>query len=340
MRYPENLKIGDTIGICAPSCGIVDADKQIKLDKAIKQLTELGYKVIETESVRTEFKGRSASAKKRAEEFIELYKNPEVKLILFATGGDFLCEVLDYLNFDELKILPPKWMQGYSDITGIEFMFNTILEIPSIYSQTVKDYAMRPLHESLINPLKLLSGEKLVQNSFDLYEKEWFTEDVDNPNYLYNLTEKVSWNNLKGEDKIEIEGRAIGGCLDCIQSFFATKYDNILNYIEKYKDDGFVWYFDVFEMSTPMLYRVLWQMKNAGYFKYTNGIVFGRPLFIRDDYEISFNETILDAIKDLNIPIITDADIGHRAPQMAITNGAILKFISEKGKGRLETLWK
>lgn len=340
MKYPENLKLGDTIGICAPSCGIVDQDKQIKLDKAIKQLTELGYKVIETESVRTEFKGRSASAKKRAEEFIELYKNPEVKLILFATGGDFLCEVLDYLDFEELKTLSPKWMQGYSDITGIEFMFNTILEIPSIYSQTVKDYAMKPLHESLINPLKLLSGEKLVQNSFDLYEKEWFTEDVENPNYLYNLTDKVYWKNLKGENRIEIEGRAIGGCLDCIQSFFATKYDYILNYLEKYKDDGFIWYFDVFEMSTPMLFRVLWQMKNAGYFKYTNGIVFGRPLFIRDDYGISFNETIKDAIKDLNIPIITDADIGHRAPQMAITNGAILKIISENGKGIVETKWK
>lgn len=27
MRYPENLKIGDTIGICAPSDGIVEPEK-------------------------------------------------------------------------------------------------------------------------------------------------------------------------------------------------------------------------------------------------------------------------------------------------------------------------
>ena len=340
MRYPENLKIGDTIGICAPSCGIVEEDKIIKLDKAEKQLEEMGYKIIETKSVRTQEKGRSASGKQRAEEFMELYLNPEVKLILFATGGDFLCEILDYLDFEKLKELPPKWMQGYSDITGIEFMFNTILEIPSIYSQTVKDYAMRPLHECLINPLKILSGENFAQKSFDLYEKEWFTEEVENPNYLYNLTEKVEWKNLIGGEEIEIQGRAIGGCLDCIESFFATKYDNICNYLEKYKEDGFIWYFDVFEMPTPMLYRILWQMKNAGYFKYCNGIVFGRPLFIRDDYGITFNETIEDALKDMKIPVIVDADIGHRAPQLAIVNGAMLKINSSNGIGIVETIRK
>ena len=46
MRYPEKLKIGDTIGICAPSSGTVEPDKLEKLDKAIEQFKELGYKVI------------------------------------------------------------------------------------------------------------------------------------------------------------------------------------------------------------------------------------------------------------------------------------------------------
>ena len=32
MRYPENLKIGDTIGICAPSAGIVEEEKIKKLE--------------------------------------------------------------------------------------------------------------------------------------------------------------------------------------------------------------------------------------------------------------------------------------------------------------------
>ena len=89
--------------------------------------------------------------------------------------------------------------------------------------QTVKDYAMKPLHRSLVDALEISSGKEIVQN-----------------------------------------------CLDCIKGFIGTKYDNISNYLEKYKEDGFVWFLECFEMNTPELFRVLWQMKNADYFKYCN----------------------------------------------------------------------
>ena len=124
MNYPENLKKGDTIGICAPSGGISKQEKIQELEKAIQQLEEMGYKIIETESVRKEEKGRSNTAEQRAKEFMELLENEEVKLIIFATGGDYLMEMLDYLDFDKIRTLKPKWMQGYSDITTLEFIFN------------------------------------------------------------------------------------------------------------------------------------------------------------------------------------------------------------------------
>ena len=330
MKYPENLKVGDTIGICAPSCGI-EPEKYEKLDRAEKTLREKGYKIYETASVRQNIKGRSASAETRVKEFMELYRNPEVKLIIFATGGDFLCETFEYLNFEELRNLPPKWMQGYSDITGFEFLFNTILEIPSIYCQTIKDYAMKPLFTNLIDALRIASGEEIIQESYELYEEESLEE---NPNYTYHLTKKVQWKNLKNEEKIEIEGRMIGGCLDTIINYVGTKYDNVKNYISH--TDGVIWYFDIFEMSTPMIYRSLWQLKNAGYFEKCNGIIFGRPLFVREDYGITYVEAYKDALEDLNIPIIFDADIGHKPPQLAIVNGGYSKIISYAGKGKIK----
>lgn len=337
MNYPDYLNKGDLIGICAPSAGISEQEKIIKLEEAEKQLKELEYKIIETESVRLDEKGRSTSARKRAEEFMNLWENPDVKLILCATGGDFLCEMLDYLDFNRISNSKPKWIQGYSDITGLSFLFNTILDIPTMYCQTVKDYAMRPLFRNLTDSLEILSGKEILQESFELYEKEWFAEGIDNSNYLYNLTEKVEWKNLASENKIEMKGRSLGGCLDCIKCFIGTKYDNVKNYIKKHKQEGTVWFLECFEMSTPEVLRTLWQMKNAGYFEYCNGIIFGRPLFIRNDYNINFNEAVRDAIGNLNIPIICDADIGHVSPQLAMVNGAILKIISENGKGIVET---
>lgn len=345
MKYPQNLKKGDTIGICAPSGGITKPEKQQRLDEAIKQLQEMGYKVIETESVRKEEKGRSTTAKQRAEEFMQLLENEEVKLIIFATGGDYLVEMLDYLELEKIKTQEPKWMQGFSDITVIEFLFNTVLEVPSIYCDTIKSYAMKPLYRNLTDAIKIASGEKVAQSSFEKHEKvindigQAFAvaeeEQMQNPSAGYDLTEKVEWKNITGEKRIEIQGRMIGGCLDCVQRFFATKYDNINTYIEKYKQDGIIWYLECFEMSSPELTRILWQMKNAGYFKHTNGIIFGRPLFFREDYETSFNEAVKEVIGDLRIPIICDADIGHVAPQIAIVNGGIMKIVSENGKGEV-----
>lgn len=336
MNYPEKLKIGDTIGICAPSAGIVKPEKIEKLEFAKKTLEKMGYKIIETASVRREEYGRSTTAKKRAEEFMELLENEEVKLIIFATGGDFLCEMIDYLDFDKIKMLKPKWMQGYSDITGISYLFNTILDIPTMYFQTIKDYAMEPLHKSLIDALEIEKGNEVKQESFDMYEKEWDLDNID-PHAGYNLTEKVEWKNIYGQEKIVMEGRSIGGCLDCIKSYIGTKYDKVSEYIERHKEDGIIWFLESFEVNTAELQRTLWQMNSAGYFKNCNGIIFGRPLFVREDYETSYNEAVKTALKDLKIPVICDADIGHVSPQIAITNGAILKITSENGRGSVET---
>lgn len=206
MRYPENLKLGDTIGICAPSDGISKPEKIEKLDKAILNLKQMGYKVIETESVTNSIRGRSNTAKIRAKEFMELWKNKDVKLILYATGGDFLMEMIDELDFEELKKLPPKWTQGFSNITTISFLLNTICDIPSMYCETIKSYAMKPLYRNLSDSLKIVSGEEIIQSSF---EKHCDGKE-DNPDYTYNLTLDTKWENITGQKEIEIRGRAIG----------------------------------------------------------------------------------------------------------------------------------
>ena len=354
MNYPENLKIGDTIGICAPSGGITKEDGMKKLELAEKQLQEMGYKIIETESVRKEERGRSASGEQRAKEFMELLENDDVKLIIFAAGGDFLVEMIPYLDFEKIKTLKPKWMQGYSDITGINYLWNTMLEIPSIYCETIKDYAMRPLFRNLTDALKIASGEEIEQTSFEKHEEiidfriednQESIEEVSKENEEirkqelekgYDLTEEIKWINLRGEEKIEFNGRAIGGCLDCVKAFIGTKYDKVKDYIQKYKEDGIIWFLEVFEMSTPTVYLTLWQMREAGYFENCNGIIFGRPLFIRNDYDIDFHETVKDVLGGLHIPIICDADVGHVSPQFAMVNGAILEITSQDGKGKVK----
>ena len=346
MKIPNNLKIGDTIGICAPSAGISKEEKQIKLDAAIKHLKEIGFNVIETESVRKDEMGRSASGEVRTKEFMELYTNPNVSAIIFAAGGDFLLEMIEYIDFDEIKKYPVKWMAGYSDITGISFMMTSILDIPTLYTQTIKDYAMKPLHKSLEDAIKIMMGENVLQESFDKCEKavdmNSFIEEINSDEVKeinleegYNLEEDVVWKNLYDEEYIEIKGRALGGCLDVLKNIFGTKFDNINSYIDKYKDDGIVWFFDLFETNTPEIVRTMWQMKNAGYFRNCKGILVGRALFLREEYDIDIKEAFKQGLKGLEIPVIYDMDIGHVSPQMPIINGGKIEVKSSNGKGIL-----
>ena len=242
-------------------------------------------------------------------------------------------------DFEEIKKSEPKWFQGYSDNTVLTFELPLLADTACIYGPTIKDFGMRNLHRSLEDSLKVMEGNEITQESYEECESREWTERTD-PYEEYDLAEKVEWKNLNGEKEIAFKGRAIGGCFDVIANLIGTKYDKVKEFIEKYKNDGIVWFLEVFEMSTPQIYLHLWQMKNAGYFEHCNGIIFGRPLMTREDYGISYEETLKDALGDLNIPVIFDSDIGHVSPQMSIVSGGIIEVTSKAGKGTIKNYFE
>lgn len=344
MKYPEKLNYGECIGVTAPSMGLGSQEALLRTENAIKNLERKGFKIKETPNVRSMQAIRSSSGKQRVKEFMELWKDEEVKSIIALEGGDFLCEMLDELDFNELSKMPPKWIQGYSDITNLGYVFTLNLDIATIYGPNFKSFGMRNLHTSHENSLKLMAHEEFVQNSYEYHEVFTGWEDDSkkekDPYEEYNLTKKVNWLNLKSEEKIEFSGRCIGGCLDVIKELIGTKYDKVKEYNHKYKNDGIIWFLEAFEFTTPVLYRTLWQMKNAGYFENCKGIIFGRPLIIKEEYNLTYIEAIKEMLSSLNIPIVIDADLGHLAPQIPIVNGSILEVTSQDGRGTIKNIFK
>lgn len=339
MIYPEFIEKGDYIGVTAPSEGIVDKQKIKRLDNGIKNIKELGFEYIETPNVRTDKNGRSASAKQRAEEFMSVWNNDKVKSIILAAGGYYESEILEYLDFEKIKEMPKKWIQGFSDSTNLTFLTTTILDTASIYCDNFASFGMNNLCKSLTDSIELMQGNEVEQSSFEKYQVGW--KDYENDPYGgYKEDEKVAWKNLRNEKKIEFEGRALGGCFDILVNLIGTKYDKVKEFIEKYKADGIVWYFDICDMLDSSIFTHLVQFKYAGYFENCKGIIFGRVANIREDLKISLEEIIEKSIGNLNIPIILDSDIGHVGPQLAIVNGAIIKVTSEDGKGIIKTKLK
>jgi len=337
MKYPNFIKKGDNIGITAPSQGLTKEFDLLRLDNAKNNINKLGFNYIETQNVRTQNHGRSDTAQNRAEQFMELWKNNDVSAIIMATGGDFLMEILEFLDFEYIAKNNLKWIQGYSNITTLSFIFTTMLDIATIYGPNAKSFGMKNLYRNLNDSISLMEGNEITQESFDMCEGEQDTED---PLSEYLLIKPCNWKSLNGEYSINFSGRSIGGCLDDVITLFGTKYDYIKTYIDKYKTDGIIWFLEVYEMTSSQITRHLWQMKNAGYFENCKGILFGRPLFVREEYDINFRDAVYSALNDLEIPILYDVDIGHVAPQMPIVNGAILNVKFENNKGTIKTLFK
>ena len=327
--YPEKIKPNDTIAITAVS---MPANVE-KIDLAIDNLKELELKVIETKNVRSDGIV-SSEGKERAEELLELYKNPDVKYIIAARGGEFLMEMLPYL--DEHKDIiknNPKWFQGFSDPSLLNLYITTNFNIATINMENVSEYAMKPRFKSIQNSLEFIfSNEKeFIQESFDKYQKEEF--EYGNTKG-YNLTEDNIYECEQGN--VTFKGRIIGGCIDTFNLIAGTVMDNIKNVVSQFDEEGVIWYFDNCELSPCEFYRRLWYMDQMGYFKNVNGFLIGRSFVQRNDNDsFSFKSAVERALKKFNVPIIYNVDIGHIPPQMYIINGSYAEFEFNDGKGKL-----
>lgn len=325
MKYPKFLNIDSTIGITALSGGVGrDLDK-FKL--SINQIESNGFKTIETDSVRVDSYVSNTGCV-RAKELEQLVENPDVDMIMCAAGGDFAVDMLPYVN--EKSILNnPKWIMGASDPTSILYYITTVLDIATMYGYNAGAFDCNKLHDSQLNCFEIIKGNLIKQESFELYESDKKSRTING----YNLDTKVVYQNFNGD--MDVTGRLIGGCIDCLKDIIGTKYDGTRQFIEKYKEDGIVWYFDIFALSSDNVYRTLLQMREAGWFENTKGIVFGRVIYPEIRFAgLTYEKAITDLFDD--IPIVFNADIGHVVPKMTLINGAIAHIVSKNGTGSIE----
>jgi muramoyltetrapeptide carboxypeptidase LdcA involved in peptidoglycan recycling len=130
-----------------------------------------------------------------------------------------------------------------------------------------------------------------------------------------------------------MEGRFIGGNLDVICKLIGTPYDQVADFIETYKEDGILWYFESCEMNSTDLYRTLWQMKMNGWFRFCKGVIFGRADGYTDVGDFKIEDAYEKAFDQLDIPIVYDIDLGHLPPQLVFINGAFGDVTVKNGKG-------
>ena len=280
MRYPEFLKDRGTIGFVAPSMGCTTEPYRSAFDNAIKRFHSMGYKTIEGPNCRCDSGiGISNTPKKCAEELNESYASVDSDVLISCGGGELMCEVVPYIDFERVKQSKPKWYMGYSDNTNFTFLEATIADTAGIYGPCAGSFGMEVWHESLTDAFNLLCGRKLSFTNYPMWEKESI-KDENAPFVGYNLTEKSCISSIPAvakESRLTMRGRLLGGCMDCLINLLGTSFDHVREFNERYSDDGIIWFLEACDLNVMGMRRAMWQMKNAGWFSNVKGFLIGRP---------------------------------------------------------------
>ena len=326
MRIPANLQTGDRVALIAPSFGCTTEPYLTRLNAAIAMWKKHGHPIVEGKNVhRADGVACSAPGKDRAEEFMEAYAS-NAKLILSVGGGETMCEMLPYVDFEKIKAMPPKWFMGFSDNTNLTFLLTTHCDLVTIYGPCAPSFFQKKWRLSESDAYRMLCGE----THFEGYPKWSISRSKEeHPLWAYRLSQPkiITSHQYKGPMK----GLFLGGCLDILEMLCGTKYDNVKSFISSHPE-GIVWYLEACDLNPLALRRAFFTLREAGWFENANGFLLGRMLSAREEVlgADRFNAAI-DILGPLGKPILFDVDLGHLPPSLPFLNGARGEAKLEKG---------
>ncbi|MCD8299790.1 MAG: LD-carboxypeptidase, partial [Clostridiales bacterium] len=310
MRYPKFLKKGDTIGFAAPSFGCNIEPYKSAFNNALKKFKKMGYGVeLGPNCYEGSGIGISNTPEKCGTELMEYYCRGSNDALISCGGGELMIEDLDFVDFEALAEAEPKWYLGYSDNTNMTFLLTTLCDVASLYGPCAPAFGMEPWHPAIEDAWNVLTGKMLTVKGYDKYEMESL-KDEENPLAPYNVTEPRVMIKVPDED-VHMEGRLVGGCLDLLPMYCGTKYDGVKSFVERYQDDGIIWFLESCDLNPMGIRRALWQLEQAGWFTHVKGFLIGRPLCHGDVFlGMDQYNAVTGILSKYGVPILMDLDIG------------------------------
>ena len=95
----KKLTKNATIGVFGVSNSIKRENKESIFLKAKKLFEDHGYKLKFSDNVFIDYYGMAGSAKQKAEELNNMFKDPSIDLIMCLDGGDSCNTIIDYLDY-------------------------------------------------------------------------------------------------------------------------------------------------------------------------------------------------------------------------------------------------
>lgn len=338
MRYPKFLREKGTIGFVAPSFGCATEPYITGFGQAQKEFQKRGYALdLGPNCYAGCGIGISNTPEKCGRELTDYYVSRGNEVLISCGGGELMCEILDDVDFEQLRKAEPKWFMGYSDNTNMTFLLPTLCDTAAIYGPCATSFYGETWHPSLEDAFGILNGKKVQQGSrehspqvtvknYDGWELNSL-KDEEHPLVPYNITEPFHMKKYVGktetEETVTFEGRLLGGCADCLTTLLGTGYDKVAEFQDRYQQDGVVWFLECCDFNVMGIRRAMWQMEHAGWFENAKGFLIGRPVcYGQEMMGLDAYRAVTEVLGRHQVPILMDVDLGHLPPMMPMVAGS------------------
>ena len=293
---PNRLKLGDTIGVVAPSNPIV-GDNIEELERAKEIVENCGFQVKFSQHIYANTNGYSSTAQEKAEDINKMFEDPKIKMIWCAKGGNNSNTIFEWLNYEAIK-QNPKILRGYSDITSLTNIIHAKTGLITFSGTNFKTIATDETDYSFQEAIR-----RFLKGNLELgKEKEEYITIQEG----------------------QAEGKLVGGNLNCLHSLVCGKYQvdfkNIILFIE---DLGI-------ESNPAMISHFLAHMKQNGVFSQIKGMWIGN---YQHESNITLEQIVLDVLEgEYEFPIIKSNNFGHIENKIVIPIGTKARIDTNKSR--------
>lgn len=318
MLKPQRLRPGDKAAIVSLSRGMLGEEQFIHKYHLAKERLERDYG-LQVVAMPNALKGidylyRHPEA--RAQDLMDAFRDPEVKAVFTAIGGDDTIRLLPHIDFDVLR-RNPKIFTGFSDTTTNHFMMykaglvsyygGAIMTNWAEYG-AINEYTADAFDKTLFHPQARWA---IPASGFCSYETDKVWWDEANLNRTIPRFPNTGYEILQGTGKVS--GPLLGGCVEVFVALFGTslwpspeEWRGKLLLLETSEDD----------IGPDWLTWFLRGLQAQGVLHAINGIVVGKPGYADklEPYKEVYRQVVGFEAGLPDLPILYNVNVGHAYP--------------------------
>ena len=316
MIKPEKLHRGDKIAIVSLSWGGLGDEGLIHKYHIAKERLEkdFGLEVVTMPHALAGSAFVYEHPELRAKDLMDAFRDPSVKGIFSAIGGDDSVRILPYVDYEVIKT-HPKIFMGYSDTTISHFMMHKAGVVsyygPSIMAEFGEYGKMFDYTRDAVQNILFEDSKNYPVVSSDIWSNEflpWKEENI--KKRRKTLPETRHYEVLSGSGIIK--GQLLGGCVDVFPMIVGTQ---IWPSAEQWK--GKILLLETSEEKPSPDYLKYWlrNLGAQGILQRINGILVGKPQdekFYEEYKEIYLK--VLHEFRCEHLPVLYNVNIGHAVP--------------------------